>query len=205
MPLPDANNILLYSTSAGAQVWAALLVFQVLLVRDQKATIGREIDDLWNQARHWWKGLIQALRNDGSPNLGSRLEEFGLDKTTVDRAETDRDCFKKLMRVVHAKQIILKNDIHTVTLNRTLTPDTFQSTMDPISERLLVLEMNELNPRTAFFTGMTAIIINMGILLALDPFLNLISHGALITVIAILNGILLFFFSRQIWNSLEKG
>lgn len=201
----DLNNVLLYSTSAAAQVWAALLVFQVLLVRDQKASIDREIDDLWKQARYWWKGLIQSLRNDNLPNLGDRLGDFGLDKETVDRAETDRKCFKKIMKETHARKIILNNEIQTVTLNRALTPDTFQGTMDPIAERLIAIEKIEHNPRIAFLTGLTAIVLNMTLLLSLGPLLKITSHETLVGTISLINFVAISFFGFQTWKSFDNN
>jgi len=205
MSSPDQNNILLYSTSAAAQVWAALLVFQVLLVRDQKSAISKEVDELWKQARYWWKGLIQALRDDNLPNLGHLLGKFGLDKATVDRAETDRTSFKKLMKEVHKHQIILKHDLSTVTLNRVLSPDVFQGTMDPIAERLAEIDEINLSPKLGFVTGMLAIIINMGALLTLESLLSRNSAEEIILLIGTLNGILALFFGIQILNSLDKG
>lgn len=202
------NNILLYSTSAAAQVWAALLVFQVLLVRDQKAAILSEEDQLWESAKYRWGGLIQKLRDKNPGCLGTQLESCGLTDEIVHRVETDRKCFKKLMKETFEKQIIVRNQIPTGSnlnmQNLGLGPVVYQKTLDPISERLSQLQEIELNPRLGFFTGLGAIIANMAILLSLGLLVKLLTPVCLILIVGILNLIFVSYFGWQVLKSLEN-
>lgn len=199
------QNILLYSTSAAAQVWAAVLVFQVLLARDQSARIASEIDNIWDNARYWWKGLIQNLRGNNGRDLGTRLESIGLDERTVMRAETDVESFKKILRATKAQRLIQNNNINTTAemSTRVLSGDTFQETMDALAERLEQAEKKVPHPRLAFSIGVAGAGLNMAMLLTLRYGLSILGDSCLIGVVAAVNLLCLGTFAWQIKTELK--
>lgn len=197
----DLGNVLLYSTSTAAQVWAAILVFHILLVRDQKAAVLRETDELWAQARHWWGTLIQSLHNVNVPNLGANLAQTGLDRPTIDRAETDRTCFKKLMNEVHERRLVQTANITTHFGSRQVNAASLQTILDVIAERLKKLEKIELEPKVALVIGISAIVLNLAILMALGFLIEHLSKESLVGLTAAVNVIGIGVFSFQTWKS----
>lgn len=160
------ENTLLYLTSTGAQVWAALMVFHILYVRDLQKTLDEEFGEQWQFAKALWPGLVAHLSSDGSSPIRDRLPEFGLDDVKIARAETSRDGFVFFIESVRRHQIARavgeRCNAHP---NWTFTAEELQERLDPIAEKVSTIQgiRSDLTVgfTWAFLLGSTGVVLNL--------------------------------------------
>ena len=157
---PRVATGLLYFCSSSAQVWSALMVFHILLVRDLRAHVESEIQSLWNDTKHWWSSLLLSLLSPG--NLREKLPLFGLTSDVVLRADTHKNSFIRLVAAIKTHRIVAEHfDATQVSGSLDLTPQEWQLKFDPIADRILELEARQPGMGVAFRLGITGIAVNL--------------------------------------------
>ena len=194
---PDS---LFYLSAASAQVWSTLMVFHILLIRDLKHQIEREIDRLWSDAKIWWPELLLSMKSE--QGLKSRLAEFGLTTETVLRADTHKDSFIRLIAAIKAHRIVSEHLSKVGPWeNQQLTPDEWQLKFEPIAERIQELEMQRPETKSAFKLGMVGVAVNMTAC-ALGGFTGAWYTPALILLLLTVNILVLYRFGSQVKTAL---
>lgn len=157
------QNIVLYMTSTAAQVWAAIMVFEVVVLRDVLSRNDAELGELWNKAREYWQPLIHHLKDRNAPTLFTRLGEFGLDEQTLLGADTDKACFTKFIKAIKEHRLVILDNKAATFRDRgeNLSPANWQAKFDPIAVRVAKLEAVTAQPAHAFAWGCLAIVLNL--------------------------------------------
>lgn len=172
------TSTLLSFTSAAAQVWAALMVFQVLLARDTKTQATHELRELWIRSHQYWAPLIEKLLE----------EKSHLDENLLHRVDTDVDAFVEFMKHVKSDQ-----------LAKVLGSKTMEAKLLPLAisvERISTVKPNLIE---ASYLGLTGISLNLIIL----GFVEILGHNHIMTdsilaVVVMANAICLLRFTFQI-------
>src|SRR4051794_4040581 len=92
------HDLALFLSSTAAQVWAAFLIFVVLLLRDMAAHKKLRSKEIWREARLLWRDLLTELRDTG--NLILVEPSWSFDSDTLDRADTEFASFQRLLEAI---------------------------------------------------------------------------------------------------------
>src|SRR5689334_18947370 len=95
---------LFFLSSSAAQVWSALMVFHILLIRDLRHLVETEIKSLWNDAKLLWPKLLVSLKDP--QGLREKLPQFGLTHETILRADTHKNSFIRLIAAIKTHRIV---------------------------------------------------------------------------------------------------
>jgi|GEM_PF-3593254 len=196
--LPHFMDAVFSLSASSAQVWSALLVFHILLVRDLKHQIEHEIDTLWGDAKAWWPELILHLNDPRT--LKPKLSEFGLSTDTVLRADTHKNSFIRLIAAIKTHQIFLAH-FDRLDGKHDLSAQELQAKFEPIAERIQELEREHPSTREAFRIGIAGIGFNF-ISCAVGAFGFLKGDIHVLLTLGI-NLILLLFFGKEVKKALD--
>ena len=148
------TDSIFYLSSGAAQVWSALMVFHILLIRDLKHHVEQEIDSLWADAKLWWPRLLLALRSP--EGLRNKLGDFGITHETVLRADTHKNSFIRLIAAIKTHRIISEHGEEVGPLDdQELTASEWQLKFEPIAERIEELEEDKPEKLGAFYIGVS--------------------------------------------------
>ena len=142
-------------------MWSALLVFQILLIRDRKAHVNKQIEEVWEKSKYWFLGgALQFLKNKNIP-----LDHMDLSDNSLSVFETNMDAFKKVLRAAKKHQVAAKHSVAASleSQTRTVSHDEYQKIIDELATQLDSLEgtIGRFHGRIAFLIGMAAIVANM--------------------------------------------
>jgi hypothetical protein len=205
------SDSVFYLASAAAQVWSALMVFHILLVRDLKHHVEREIDNLWTDAKLWWPRLLLSLNSP--EGLKSKLPQFGLTTDVILRADTHKNSFIRLIAAIKTHRIVSDHLAILEPASRQdhdhqqhqhlndLTPGEWQQKFEPIAERIQELEQERPEMGGAFMIGICGVGANM-IACGLGSFSQFHYSSVLLGVLLTLNLGLLGLFGAQVKRAL---
>lgn len=159
---PIQQNIFLSFSSAAAQVWSALMVFHILLVRDQLAHKDRQLDALWAECKVWWRDLLGMLLNPNPGSLNEHIREFGLTEEVLLRADTDRNAFKAVILAIKNHKIPMHHRCGAATIGKeSVAKAAWQGKFDPIAEQVEQIEARRPKPHFPFFVGIAGVASNL--------------------------------------------
>lgn len=163
---PMLPNIVMYMTSTAAQVWAALMIFEVIVMRDLDSRRDVALNDQWKLAKHYWGPLIKNLLDPNGRTLVKRLPEFGLDRNTLHQADTDKGIFLNFFKAIKKHDLIQLDgkSVHFQDRNETLSPQNWKAKLDPVASEVEKLESLQTQPANAFFWGCISIALNLAIM-----------------------------------------
>lgn len=103
------NNVLLYSSSGSAQVWAALLVFKVLFQKDILSMLSEEKYRQWLIAKQWWPKLLSDLTDQNNSKSSKILEESDLTIEILLAADVSLTEFTKVIKSIKNLNLVNLN------------------------------------------------------------------------------------------------
>lgn len=164
-----ASSVLYFASSA-AQVWAALMVFQVLLVRDLCMYRDNEEASIVTEGRRWLGMLLSDANKD---NLAGWSDVLGIDiiRTLVKTANGDETAQTRLLRAVSAKSLFRTQSISGALEGVPYDPQEIQERVDALVVRLDTMATTYPDPTQTFRTGLISLALNLGAL-ALYGFLG---------------------------------
>ena len=194
------SDAVFYLASGAAQVWSALMVFHILLVRDLKSHVESEINSLWNDAKLWWPNLLVSLKRP--EGLRKKLSQFGLSHETVLRADTHKNSFIRLIAAIKTHRIIGDHMPALGSLTEhELSHEDWQLKFEPIAERIQELDTEKLEVGGAFLIGIAGITLNM-VACCLGSFSTMKFSASLLGVLLVSNLVLLYLFGSQVRKAL---
>lgn len=159
------QNIVLYLTSTAAQVWAAFMIFEVVVMREALNRRESHISDLRDRVRIYMDLLIWYLIRPGQgQNHLAELEKYGITRDNILRAEMDKKLFIQLMKALKAERTVMRagqtHDFRPMG-GAFLSSEAWQAKFDPIATSLEEVETKGPNVSFVFILGCIAILINL--------------------------------------------
>lgn len=209
-PVARLYDLILFFSSSTAQVWAAFLIFYVLLLRDVEQERRSKIKELWSSGRELWQGLLDDLQ-DPKEDLFRKHPEWGLDPETVSKADSDINAFRKVVKAIedHGVIMILENEqrgplLEHLHLRKNLTPTEWKQAVSPISSRLQRIEHVITSPLVGLKVGLIATGANLGLMLIPTYLPKTTAAGHCIIGILVVSNLLFgWIFYRQVKYALE--
>lgn len=161
-------NALLYLTSTSAQVWSALLVFYILLLRDLEKSREEKKNQIWNVVNEQTSKFRTALLV-GLDNAASCYERFDFNRHDIKHCPTEWVSFERFLEWTAMSGLILQEGKNLGIAD----PQTFWETLSVAHQKVITLNVSKTSGPQAsgFKTGMALIGINL-IALGLHPLLS---------------------------------
>lgn len=153
------QNIILYVTSTAAQVWAALMIFEIIVMRDVKEKSNSEISRLRNNdvSLVSWATVVGQIEEFRKARQEHSV--FGLDETTLITWNIDLGSYIRVVSAASANKIYLATDVpSSFVFPRDLD---LQERVDQTWLRIRHLSKRVSQPRHAFVLGGVSIAFNL--------------------------------------------
>jgi hypothetical protein len=180
MDASQLPNTLLYLASTSAQVWAALLIFYILLIRDQVKDNKERYQALWKFVNDQFINAYSTLASNMA-NQAPRYTPFGLELTDVTNAKSDSDCFERFVHKAFEGELILKEGSN---FGLSSKAKYLHERLGSVSASLKHIKEFKADAAGGFKTGMAAIFINT-ITLAFHPLIAASACRATIIIVVI--------------------
>ncbi len=199
--LESLNTI--YSTCA--QIWAGLLVFHVLLVREKKNQISQELHGLWSVGREFLVNLIQVAKDPSGPVYG-KLEQYGLKVYEVVSSEASMNNFMKVVRATREHSIATAHKIQgKLDLGaRVITHEDYQQILNSFADAIDLAENSKKDERKPFVIGMSILGVNLLSLFCTNYFSSEVwSYNCLLLITTLANSGVFFVFGNIVYKEFK--
>ncbi|MDR3605878.1 MAG: hypothetical protein P4M08_00695 [Oligoflexia bacterium] len=206
-------QIVLSFASTAAGVWAAFLIFLVVLLHDMSTEKRRRTKEIWSEARILWQEFSKSTGADRTL-LSQKHPEWGIDALSVNRAETDVKTFQKLLQTLSKHHVIrslgkaqLDSPLIQLHHQRKLSANEWQQAIDILAKEMRSVDREIIPPHKSLRLGLLAIAGN--ILLLITPICLPRSLAALYSIILaalIMNfsaGFTLYFQLKRVFRVIE--
>ncbi|MBK8202500.1 MAG: hypothetical protein IPK68_09380 [Bdellovibrionales bacterium] len=156
------ENAILYLTSSAAQVWAAVMVFVVLLLRDKSDAVRKQQLEIQTESIKFIRPLVKVLEDPNKPHH-TQLAKFELDSSILNTFDVHLKSFSKLAESIRKHGIIhvINNAIHLPQYDINLSAAKWQEKLNSISDKYAELTYPAASGNIAFFIGIGGVMVNL--------------------------------------------
>jgi hypothetical protein len=183
------QNVIFYTASSAAQVWAALLVFQILVIRDARRSVDDAIGDLRFMGGSEWNTIVRHLQSR-IPQIANSPLKLKLDNEVLETVTILNRSFQWFVHTVSSSKLLHHEAAYGP--NQKEWGETYQAKIDKVADKLAEMEVSEAKPELVYKVGIVAILLNFVAILSAkfsDP-CGLLLWAAAILILAVNVGLL---------------